>query len=134
MSAMNEADLERVGAVARSWEAACRSLDTDRIVEHLTQDAKVWYNFDPQSEHDRDAYRKILDDSGTSFRNQRYEDMRVHLHPGGFVEQATLVGETDKGEIATPFMVVATVEGDKIARIAEYFDTTIMHQAGLAGE
>jgi len=133
MSALDPAALERVGAVAKSWEAACRSLDNDAIVSHLSDDAKVWYNFDPATEHDREAYRKILNDSAATFRNQRYEDMRVNLHPGGFVEQATLIGDTDKGEVATPFLLVATVEGDKITRVAEYFDTSIMHQAGLAG-
>lgn len=130
---MTGAALNRVRAVAKSWEDACRSLDNSRIVAHLSDDAKVWYNYDPGREHDRESYRAILDESARSFRNQRYKDVRVHLHPGGFVEQATLEGDTDKGVVETPFLLVATVEGDKIVRIAEYFDTTIMHQAGLAG-
>ncbi|WP_068078060.1 nuclear transport factor 2 family protein [Novosphingobium lentum] len=130
---MTQAALDRVGAVAKSWEAACRSLDNARIVDHLADHAVVWYNFQPDTEHPKDAYRGMLDASATTFSNQRYKDMRVHLHPGGFVEQATLVGDTAKGVIETPFLLVATVEGDKITRIAEYFDTTIMHQAGLAG-
>ena len=125
--------LDRVRAVAESWEAACRSLDNERIVAHLSDDARVWYNFEPKVEHDPAGYRQILDTSAQTFFNQRYEDMRVHLHPGGFVEQATLTGDTDKGTVSTPFLVVATVEGDRISRIEEYFDTSIMHQAGLAG-
>jgi len=124
--------LTRVAAVARSWEAACRSLDNERILDHLAEDATVWYNFDPGRTHDRAGYRAILDDSAKSFRNQRYEDMRVHFHPNGFVEQATLVGDTAKGVVETPFLLVATVAGDKIVKIEEYFDTTIMKQAGLA--
>ena len=124
--------LEQVEAVARQWEAACRAADNHRIVGLLTDDAKVWYNFDPTVEHDRTAYLGILDNSAKSFRNQRYQDMRVHLHPGGFVEQATLIGDTDNGVIETPFLLVATVAGDKITRIAEYFDTTVMQQAARA--
>ena len=123
--------IERIGAVAKSWEDACRSRDSARIVAHLADDATVWYNFESKVTHDRAAYRAILDQSAQSFRNQRYTEMRVHLHPGGFVEQATLEGDTDKGVISTPFLLVATVEGDKITHIAEYFDTTRMHQAGL---
>jgi ketosteroid isomerase-like protein len=123
------ANLEAIGAVAKSWEAACRSRDTDRILSHLSDDGVVWYNFDPV-EHDKAAYRNILDTSKKSFRNQVYTDVRVHLHSGGFVEQATLAGETDKGVIETPFLLIATVQDDKITRIEEYFDTTIMKSLG----
>jgi ketosteroid isomerase-like protein len=116
--------LEDVAAVARSWEAACRALDNARIVSHLSEDATVWYNFDKDKKHDRAGYRTILDQSMQQFWNQQYKDMRVHLHPGGFVEQATLVGETANGVVETPFMLVATVAGGKITKIEEYFDTT----------
>ena len=117
---------EDIAALAKSWEAACRACDPERIVSHLSDDAKVWYNFDKAVEHDREAYRAILVNSAAGFRNQEYKDMRVHLHEGGFVEQATLVGETDKGVIETPFLLVATVKSGKITRIDEYFDSTIM--------
>jgi ketosteroid isomerase-like protein len=118
-------DLSGVVQVARSWEAACRSLEADRIVSHLSEDAVVWYNFE-KVEHDRDAYRAILEASAKTFRNQRYKDMRVMFHPRGFAEQATLEGDTDRGVIATPFLVVATVAGDKITRLEEYFDSTVV--------
>lgn len=123
--------LESVGAVARSWEAACQSCDTDRIVAHLSDDAAVWYNFNPQAQHTKGVYRAMLESSKTGLANRRYKDRRVHLHPGGFVEQATLEGETPGGPVETPFLLIATVEGDRITRIAQYFDTTIMHQLGL---
>jgi hypothetical protein len=118
-------DLSQVREVARSWEAACRSRDTDRIVAHLTERATVWYNFE-KVEHDRSAYRKTLETSAKEFRNQRYRDMRVLLHPKGFVEQATLEGDTDKGVVAIPFLIVASVDGDKITRLEEYFDSTVV--------
>lgn len=128
---MTGAALERVGAVARSWEVACQSGDTDRIVAHLTDDAVVWYNFQPQAEHTKAAYRDLLESGKAAFANRRYKDRRVHLHPGGFVEQATLEGDTPGGVIETPFLLIATVDDDHITRIAEYFDTTVMHKAGL---
>lgn len=116
--------LEEVAAVARSWEAACRARDNAGIVAHLSENATVWYNFDRDKYHDPAGYRTILDQSMQQFWNQQYKDMRVHLHPGGFVEQATLVGETANGVVETPFLLVATVKGGKITRIEEYFDTT----------
>ncbi len=123
--------VEQVRTVASSWEAACRSGDTDRIVAHLAYDAAVWYNFQPQVEHTPAAYRDLLESNKAAFANRRYKDRRVHLHPGGFVEQATLVGDTPDGVIETPFLLIATVDGDVITRIAQYFDTTVMRQAGL---
>lgn len=129
---MTQAALDRVAEVARSWEGACRSRDNARIVAHLAEDAVVWYNFQPGVEHSRSAYLGLLEASAKSFANRRYKDVRVHLHPGGFVEQATLEGDTAKGVIETPFLLVATVEGDRITRIAEYFDTTVLQAAGLA--
>ncbi len=128
---MSGAALEQVRAVASSWEAACLSGDTDRIVAHLADDAAVWYNFQPQVEHSTAAYRDLLESSKAAFADRRTKDRRVHLHPGGFVEQATLEGDTQGGVIETPFLLIATVEGDRITRIAAYFDTTVMHQAGL---
>lgn len=125
--------LARVEAVARSWEAACRSLDSDRILSNLADDAVVWYNFQPQNEVSKTDYRAYLEGSKQTFYNQRYEDFRVHYHPGGFVEQATLVGDTANGVVRTPFLLIATVKGDKITRVEEYFDSTIAHDAGLLG-
>ena len=116
--------IEAIAAVARSWEEACRSADNARIVAHLSDDATVWYNFDRDKQHDPAAYKAILDQSVTQFWHQHYKDLRVHLHPGGFVEQATLVGETQGGVVETPFLLVAAVANGKITRIEEYFDTT----------
>ena len=100
------------------------------VVANLSEDAVVWYNFMP-GEHGKAAYRDILENSKKTFYDQQYKDMRVHYHPNGFVEQATLVGQTAKGLVEIPFLLVATVKDDKIARIEEYFDSTIGHDAGL---
>lgn len=129
---MTAGSVEAVAAVAQAWETACRSGDTARIIDQLSDDAAIWYNFEQHVEYDRNAYAAILNESVPRFRNRHYRDLRFHFHPGGFVEQATLVGETDNGLVETPFLLVATVLDGKIAHIAEYFDTTIMHRAGLA--
>jgi ketosteroid isomerase-like protein len=120
---------DRLAAVAKRWETACRSGDAAAIVALLSNDAKVWYNFEGV-EHDRERYRAILEASYATFKNPQYKDFRVMLHPGGFVEQATLEGHTDKGPISTPFCLVATVVGDQITRLEEYFDSTIMRELG----
>lgn len=128
---MTDAVLERVGAVARSWDAACNARDTERIVAHLADDAVVWYNFQPQTEYGKAAYRDLLEASKATLAGRRIRDRRVHLHPGGFVEQATLEGDAPGGPVETPFLLIATVEGNVITRIAQYFDTTGLDQAGL---
>src|SRR3546814_17711086 len=79
-----------VQAVAKSWESACRSLDVDRILSHLSEDATVWYNFDPETVHDRNAYREILDNSTKVFHNQPYQHLLLQYHPGAFEQPAML--------------------------------------------
>lgn len=113
-----------VVGTAERWEAACRTGDPDTIAALLSDDAVVWYNHE-RVEHGRDAYRAILADSARNFRNPRYRDFRLSLHPGGFVEQATLVGDTDDGAVATPFCLFATVTNGLITRLDEYFDTAM---------
>lgn len=122
-------NVDAVRDLAKRWETACRSGDAAAIVDLVSEDAVIWYNYEGV-EHDKAAYRKILEESADVFRNPQYRDFRVMLHPGGFVEQATLVGETDKGMIETPFCLVATVTDGKISRIEEYFDSTIMRDPG----
>jgi hypothetical protein len=121
----SDGDLAGMRAVAAAWEAACRSGDPDRIVAQLGEDAIVWYNYE-KIEHDRAAYRAILATSARRFRNVRYIDFRVHLHAGGFVEQATLEGDTDAGPLSTPFLLSATVKDGKLVRLEQYFDATTL--------
>lgn len=115
--------LARVAEVARSWEAACRSTVPDRIVEHLSEDAVVWYNFDKERWHSRSAYKAILEESLKSFWDQQYEDVRITVHAGGFIEQATISGTTPIGTVQASFLLVAEVSGDQITKIEEYIDT-----------
>jgi ketosteroid isomerase-like protein len=130
---MTDPALDGIAAVARAWEAACRSLDSDRIIGCLADDATIWYNFQPAQRHSPAEYRSILENSKKTFYNQRYIEMLVHLHPEGFVEQATLQGDTPNGLVETPFLLVATVKAGKITRIEEYFDTSIVQQGDARG-
>lgn len=122
---MTDWNRDRLASVAKHWEIACRSGDSGAIVALLSDDAKVWYNFE-RVEHDREQYRAILDTSYEIFQDPQYKDFRVLLHPGGFVEQATLEGRSDKGPVSIPFCLVATVVGNQITRLDEYFDSTTM--------
>jgi hypothetical protein len=120
---------DRLASVAKRWEIACRSGDAGSIVALLSSDAKVWYNFE-RVEHDREQYRAILEASYKTFKNPQYKDFRVLLHPGGFVEQATIEGHTNTGPVSIPFCLVATVVGEQITRLDEYFDSTTMPGKG----
>lgn len=118
-------DIAAMQAIAADWQAACASFDTDRIVGLLADDALVWFNFE-RVEHDRAGYRAMLERGGQVLADRRYEEVRIHLHPGGFVEQATLVGHTADGETRVPFLLVATVRDGRISRLEEYLDGSLM--------
>jgi ketosteroid isomerase-like protein len=119
-------DVDAVARVAKRWEFTCRSGDARAITALLSEDATVWYNYAADVTHDRAGYRAILEDSYKSFRNPEYRDFRVTVHPGGFIEQATLEGETDEGRISAPFCLFATVRDGEITRIEEYFDSAAL--------
>jgi ketosteroid isomerase-like protein len=119
-------DADAVAQVAKRWEMACRSGDAAAITALLSEDATVWYNYAADVVHDRAGYRAILEDSYKSFRNPKYRDFRVTLHPAGFIEQATLEGETDEGRISAPFCLFATVRDGEITCIEEYFDSATL--------
>jgi ketosteroid isomerase-like protein len=48
------------------------------------------------------------------------------VHADGFVEQATMEGETPEGPLAAPFCRIAALKDGKICRIDEYFDSTTL--------
>lgn len=129
---MTGRDTSAVAAVAKRWEQACRSGDAEAIVALLSEDATVWYNYAPDVVQDRAGYRAILEDSYKSFRTPKYLDFRVTFHRDGFIEQATLEGETDAGPISAPFCLFATVRDGQITRIEEYFDSAALRPAGQA--
>jgi ketosteroid isomerase-like protein len=114
-----------VAAVAQRWEAACRAGDPAGIVALLSDDAKVWFNYQG-IDLDRAAYRKLLEESSKSFSKRAYRDFRVLRHPGGFVEQATLEGELAGRPVSAPFCLFATVVDGKITRLDEYFDSATL--------
>ena len=126
-------DPASIDEIATSWMAACKAFDNDRILEHVSADATIWFNFQ-LVDHDRAGYRKMLDDAAGYIANRHYEDLRVQRHANGFLEQATLVGEINGKTARTPFLLVATVADGKICRIEEYFDTTIVNEASKADE
>jgi ketosteroid isomerase-like protein len=121
---MDPGRLERIRAVALSWEAACRSADNSRIIAHLSENARVWYNFDKTKWNSRVEYKAILDESAKTFWNRKYKNIRIRVHAQGFVEQATITGITQNGIRTKSFLLIAKVEGSKIISIEEYFDTT----------
>jgi uncharacterized protein len=121
-------DVSSVGAVAQKWEAACRAGNPAEIVALLSDDAKVWFNYQ-RIELDRSAFRKLLEESAKTFSKRVYRDFRVLRHPGGFVEQATLEGEISGRPMSAPFCLFATVVDGKITRLDEYFDSATLKPA-----
>lgn len=113
--------VEDVRNVAERWlpaflagERADASLYADRVV--------TWHNI---GEHET-----VLEAPPSAARARRaipdlhHEDVRLHVHDGGFVLQATAVGTAPDGTaIRVPSCLVVTVEDGRIARFEEYADS-----------
>jgi ketosteroid isomerase-like protein len=120
-----------VDEVADALFAAIERGDVDAVAALYTDDAVVWHNFD-RAEQPRDQNLAVLAWMTRHVDNLAYTDVERHVIDGGFVQQHVLRGTVQNGtELDVPCCLVVRVEGDRIARIAEYLDTA--HLQALLG-
>ena len=118
-------------AVADALFAAIEAGDVDAIAELYDPAVEVWHNTDGVAE-DRDANLRTLGWVVENLTDRRYEEIRRHPVPGGFVQQHVLRVTTASGRrVAVPACMVVAVEGGRITRIEEYLDSA--HVAALVG-
>jgi ketosteroid isomerase-like protein len=119
---MNDAAVE----IARRLNAAILARDLEGALALYHEDALVWRNLDGRS-LGRKQTRKVLEFLFTKVGELRYDDVRVHATPRGFVQQHTLRGRAPSGEpIVAHACLVATVEAGRILRLDEYLDSAAM--------
>jgi ketosteroid isomerase-like protein len=112
--------------VARKLSACIAAKDLEGAVALYREDAIVWRNFDGRSLVMKQT-RKVLELLFAKVGELRYDDVRVHATPSGFVQQHTLRGISPSGEpISAHACLVATVETGRITRLDEYMDPASM--------
>ncbi len=111
-------------AVAVRFFAAIERGDIAAVDEIYAPDAVIWHNTD-RTEKSREQNLAMLAWAVENVARLRYEDVRLEPIAGGFVERHVVRG-TEKAsgrELVLPAVVVCRVEGGRITRLDEYFDS-----------
>lgn len=109
--------------VAERLFAAIMRADIAGVREVYAPDCVIWHNNDG-AEQNVEQNLKVLGWVTRKLENLRYEEIRRHETPTGFVQQHVLRGVTANGTaIAIPACIVCLVENGRITRLDEYIDS-----------
>jgi ketosteroid isomerase-like protein len=112
-----------IAALAKRFFDSVERGDVDGLVGCYAPDAKIWHNTDGLEQGPADN-RVVLAGLVKYISDRVYDDRRLTIFPGGFVQQHVLRGTRRDGvRLALPACIVCAVEGGKITRLDEYFDS-----------
>ncbi|RAN34091.1 nuclear transport factor 2 family protein [Hyphomonas pacifica] len=116
-------------ALAKRFFDSVEAGDIDGLVACYAPDAKIWHNTDQQEQTPEDN-RKTLAAMVTRISDRLYDDRRIDVFPGGFVQQHVLRGTRmhDGERLSLPACVICQVKDGKITRLDEYFDSAHVAQ------
>jgi ketosteroid isomerase-like protein len=117
-------ELDEIRTMATRFFDAIEAGDIDTMRESFTPDAEIWHNTD-ELVVTRDQTAAVLAGMVARIKNREYADRRLTVFPGGFVQQHVLKGVRthDGGAVRLPCAIVCNVEGGRITRLDEYFDS-----------
>lgn len=110
-------------AVRDRFFSAVTSGDIDAARACYAPDAIIWHNTDSVVQS-VDANLRILAWIAQHVRDFRYEDVRFHATPTGFIEQHLTCGTGPGGTpFAIPACLVCTIVEGRVTRVDEYIDS-----------
>jgi uncharacterized protein len=105
--------------------------DIDAVRAIYAPDAVIWHNND-QLEETPERNLRVLGWVTKNIKDLRYEEMRRHETPTGFVQQHVLRGIAPNGTaLEIPACIICEVKDGRITRLDEYLDSA--HTAALRG-
>ncbi len=103
--------------------AAISRGDIDAVRAIYAPDAVIWHN-DEKAEQTPDRNLKVLGWVTRNIKDMRYEEVRRHETPTGFVEQHVLRGVAPNGApLEIPACIVCEVREQRITHLDEYLDS-----------
>jgi ketosteroid isomerase-like protein len=113
-----------IRALARHFFDCVEAGDIDGLVACYAPDARIWHNTD-RAEQGPEDNRKTLAGMVTRIVDRTYDNRRLEVFAGGFVQQHVLKGtrKHDNVRVELPACIVCAVSGGKITRLDEYFDS-----------
>jgi len=111
-------------ALAKRFFDCVEAGDIDGLVACYAPDVEIWHNTDEQIQGPEDN-RKTLAGMVTRILDRVYDNRRVEVFPGGFLQQHVLRGtrKHDGVRLALPACIICQVKDGKITRLDEYFDS-----------
>lgn len=115
---------ESVRALAKRFFDCLEQGDMDGLAACCAPDAEIWRNTDEAVES-LDAHREAIAGTYTRILGRVFDNRRVEVFPGGFVQQHVLraTRANDGAQLTMPTCVFCTVKDGEITRLDEYFDS-----------
>lgn len=115
---------DEIAAMAKRFFDAIEAGDIETMTNSFTPDAEIWHNTD-ELIVTRDQTAATLTGMVARIKDREYADRQLTVFPGGFVQQHVLKGKRvhDDGAVRLPCAIICKVEGGKITRLDEYFDS-----------
>lgn len=115
---------ESMRALAKRFFDCVEQGDVDGFADCYAPDVEIWHNTDELIQ-DKETNRGLIAAMVKRIVKPIYDNRRVEVFPGGFVQQHILRGTRahDGARLAVPACVVCAVKDGKITRLDEYFDS-----------
>jgi len=116
-------DEAAIRAFAKRFFDAIEQGDVDTVADCYTSDVEVWHNHDGLTQS-RDENLAVLRGLVERIGERRYEERRVEVFPGGFLQQHVLSGVRRDGvRVSLPAALICRLRDGRIARLDEYLDS-----------
>ncbi|HWE98224.1 MAG TPA: nuclear transport factor 2 family protein [Caulobacteraceae bacterium] len=114
----------KMAALAKRFFDCIEMGDVDGLVACYAPNAEIWHNTDGAAQGPEDN-RATLSGLVRYFADRVYDERRLEVFPGGFVQQHVLRATRvrDGAKVALAACIVCRVVEGKITRLDEYFDS-----------
>lgn len=121
MTKEEEADLRALAS--RMFDAVARG-DMEEVADCYDEDVIIWHNFD-DTEQSGPENLAALATLPKRITDRSYEDRRVEVFDGGFVQQHVLHGTRvgDSKRLTMAAIIICRVKNGKVTRLDEYLDS-----------
>lgn len=120
---------DEIRALAKRFFDCVEAGDIDGLIACYAPDARIWHNTDGLEQGPEDN-RRVLSGMVRHIDRRVYDDRRLDVFPGGFVQQHVLRGvrKADGGAVELAACIVCAVSDGRITRLDEYFDSAQVAQ------
>ncbi len=114
---------DQIRALASRLFDAIEAGDVEAVAACYAPDIVIWHNTDGIGQT-REENLKTLAGVIRLLPERRYEQRRLEVFDGGFVQQHVLAGvRADGARVSLPAALIGQVRGGKITRLDEYLDS-----------